>query len=118
MKVIDLMIYLNICNDVIILCAMILYTYTICLLRSAIAHTSSFQFDTKGTYVITGLFFFSFGVQITYLLTYTLSDYSVVVDILLHKLCGLLEVLTIYIMLERTGSGLKLVSHQLNDGSI
>ena len=62
MKVLDLMIYLNICNDVIILAACILYTYTICLLRSAIAHTSSFQFDTKGTYVITGLFFFSMSV--------------------------------------------------------
>ena len=69
-------------------------------------------------YVITGLYCFTLIIQVAYLLTYTISDYSIVIDIFLHKIANLAEAITIFWMLESTGSGLKLISHRLNDGNM
>ena len=56
MQVIPLIITLNVANDVIILTALVLYSFTIILLRLAIANCASFQFETGGTYFIIALY--------------------------------------------------------------
>ena len=73
------MISLNICNNTVILAALVIYSYTIVLLRSAIAKCASFDFETTGTYMIAGLYCFNLLTQGTFLLTYALSDYSIII---------------------------------------
>ena len=78
-NILYLMIASNVCNDVIILTALILYSYTIVILRSAIAKCASFQFETTGTYVIAGLYCFTLMVQLAFLICYEVSDFSIII---------------------------------------
>ena len=117
-KIVTFMIILNVINDLIILAALILYTYTIFLLKNSIAKCASFQFQTTGTYVIIGIYVMTFLTQVIYLTTYAISDYSIVVEIFLHKVSNMIECFTVFIMLRSLGSGLKLIPHKLIDGGI
>ena len=69
-------------------------------------------------YVISGLYSFTLLVQVLFLMMEEFYKYSVIVDILLHKILFEAQAITIYWVLEHTGSGLKLMSHRLNDGSM
>ena len=95
-KVVRLMVGLNICNDIIILSALVLYSYTIVILRRAIAKCSSYQFETRGTYVITGLYIFMLIIGIMWLITYEFLSFSIVVEQLAHKVVAFLIVCIIY----------------------
>ena len=69
-------------------------------------------------YIITGLYCFTLLVQVSFLMLEEFYKYSIIVDILLHKFLFEAQAITIYWLLEHTGSGLKLISHRLNDGSM
>lgn len=69
-------------------------------------------------YVITWLYSLTLLVQVVFLMMETFYSYSVIIDIILHKILFAAQAITIYWLLEHTGSGLKLMSHRLNDGSM
>ena len=112
------MVTFNLCNNVIVLLVLILYSFTIILLRKSIAKCASYQFETRGTYVITSLYIATLAISMAFLITYQFFDFQIVVEQLLHKLVGLMQILTVYIMIQKSGSGLSLVPHKLNNGAI
>ena len=117
MKVMKLIMALTVVNNVLILGTLCLYTYSIILLKKAIAQCSSFKF-TKAMYVITWLYSLTLLVQVLFLMMEEFYSYSVIIDIIMHKILFAAQAITIYWLLEHTGSGLKLMSHRLNDGSM
>ena len=64
----------NVINAIFTFTGLMLYFYTIMMLRNAIAECASFHFETKGTYVICALYCFLLVVQIFYLLAYEFFD--------------------------------------------
>ena len=45
-------------NAIFIFAGLILYSYTIMMLRDAISQCASFNYEPKGTYVVVGIFIF------------------------------------------------------------
>ena len=116
--VVEQMVVFNLCNDFIVLLGLILYSYTIVLLRRSIAKCTSYQFETTGTYVIMAMYGVTCVLGLVFLMTYTIFYFQIVLEQMIHKLVGLIQCATVYIMLQRMGSGLKLVPHKLLNGAI
>ena len=64
------MVTFNLCNNIIVLLVLILYSFTIILLRKSIAKCASFQFETRGTYVIASLYIVTLFISLAFLFTY------------------------------------------------
>ena len=115
----DYVMYINVsCNVFNIMfnfTALLLYFYTIMMLRNAINQCASFQFDVRGTYIICGLYGFILLLQIFYLFSYNFIKNSLISVALLHFVSYLCYQITIYWTLQKTGSGLRLVPHKLNN---
>ena len=117
-NIVEQMVVFNLCNDIIVLLGLILYSYTIVLLRRSIAKCTSYQFETTGTYVIMSMYGITCLIGLVFLMTYTIFYFQIVLEQMIHKVVGLIQCTTVYIMLQRMGSGLKLVPHKLLCGSI
>lgn len=105
-------------NSVFTLLGMSIYWHTIQMLRMSINECVTFKFDTQGVYCIYGLYCFIFAVQMAYLFSYQLMKNAIIVSTLIHLSSYFLITLIVFVMLLRTGNGLKMVTHRLQDGSI
>lgn len=105
-------------NSVFTLLAMSIYWYTIKMLRVSIEKCISYQFDTKGVYSIYALYCFLFGVQMAYLFSYQYVPNAIIVSTMIHLINYFAVQLIVFLMLIRTGCGLKIHSHQLNNGAM
>lgn len=103
-------------NSVFTLLGMSIYWHTIQMLRTSIHECAMFKFDSKGVYSIYALYCFIFVIQMAYLFSYQYVSNAIIVSTLIHLVSYFLVQLIVFIMLLRMGSGLKLVSHCLNDG--
>ena len=55
---------------------------------------------------------------IVWLITLSFFEIKIVFEEIIHKVFGFAQYGTIYYMLQKTGSGLRLVVHKLNNGDI
>ena len=108
----------DIVNFAITLSGLTLYMHTIIMLRRSIQKCASFQFETYGTYLIGFIFIFVAAMQIVYMVSYQFISNVIVYLTLLNFVNYLVVMLCVFIMLLRTGSGLVLLPHRLNDGTI
>jgi len=97
------------------LSGLLLYLYTIMMLRKSIALCSSFKFESRGTYLICGIYLVIACLQLVYVMTYEYVNNVIVYITLVHFGGYFLLQVAIYFMLLRTGSGLKLVPHKLKN---
>jgi len=88
------------------------------MLRRSIAKCASFKFETCGTYVICGIYGFIACLQIVYMVSYEFLDNVIVYTTLMHFLSYFIIEVAVFIVLLRTGSGLQLVPHKLNNNRI
>ena len=108
----------NIFNFANTLLDLMLYMYTIRMLQRSISKCVSFQFETLGTYIIGFIFIFEAFMQVVYIVCYEFVDTVIVYLSLLHFLSFFVVVLSVFVMMLRTGTGLVLVPHNLNNGQI
>lgn len=105
-------------NAVFIFAGLILYSYTIMMLREAIAQCATFQFEPKGSYVVLGIFVFILSLQFIYVLCGEFFDSIIIFITLAHFMSYLVITVAVFWMLVTTGNGLHLVSHRLNNGQM
>ena len=108
----------NVLNLILTFLGLLLYFYTIMMLRQAIQRCASFQFETSVTYVICGIFFFILCLEVFYLLSNTAFQIMVISVALCHFFTYLLVEVGVFVLLVKTGTELKLVSHRLNNGKM
>ena len=75
---------INICNEVVIVMGVAAYSYTTYIIRRAITKCASFNFDTRGTYALIGLYCFNFLAIVAYMVIAKLASTAIVVIVLLH----------------------------------
>ena len=68
--------------------------------------------------MIMSMYAATFMLGILFCVTYTFFYYQIVIEQIVHKIVGLIQCATVYIMLRKSGSGLRLVPHKLNGGAI
>lgn len=89
----------NVINAIFTFGGLMLYFYTIMMLRNAINQCTSFKFDVGGTVVIFTLYLLILMLQIFYLLSYQIFDYSLIIVACLHFLSYFVTQVTCFIML-------------------
>ena len=108
----------NVLNLIFTFLGLLLYLYTIMMLRQAIQRCASFQFETSVTYVICGIFLFILCLEVFYLLSNVQFQMMVVITALCHFFTYFVVEVAVFVMLLKTGTDLKLVSHRLNNGKL
>ena len=108
----------HIFNTLFTFAGLVLYCYTVLLLRTAIKNCAKFQFDTKGTNLICILYAFLLGLQIFYLMCHKIFKNTMIIVSLLHYFSYFFVMIVVAYFLSRTGTGLRLVPHKLTNGTI
>lgn len=90
-------------NVVFTVCGLILYCYTIMMIRRAIKQCAEFRFETCGSYFICGMFIFILVLQIFYLLAFKWLLITIIIVSLMHFFSYLLIIIGIFVLLTKMG---------------
>lgn len=78
------LVIISMCNVVIMIVGVAAYSYTTYIVRRAITKCASFDFDTRGTYALIGLYCFNFLAIVAYMIIASLGSLAIVVLVLMH----------------------------------